>query len=98
VTFTAASGGSVTLTATAQSGNGCSATTTRMIRSRPVDGGAHRPRDGVLGAAVDPDGGAHGLQPLDLVWSDGTVQGGITFSPATRIVSPSVDTTYASPR
>jgi serine protease AprX len=36
-----------------------------------------------------------GTGPWTLTWSDGVVQSGVTTNPATRIVSPTVNTTYS---
>jgi len=52
------------------------------------------PTVSLLGTSVTLTATMAGVAPFDLVWSDGFVQTGVT-SPATRIVSPAMITTYS---
>jgi hypothetical protein len=94
ITFTAGASGNVIVTVTES--NGCGSTS--VSRTLPIQSTPTATVSG--GGAINPGGSAQiqaaltGTAPWSVTWSDGVSQSGITVSPATRTVSPSVTTTY----
>ncbi|MCM3875358.1 MAG: hypothetical protein NEA02_02950, partial [Thermoanaerobaculia bacterium] len=95
ISFTAGASGSVSLDVTVTGLNGCSSQATRVLPILPT------PTAALTGSTTACSGqptplsvNLTGQPPWNLTWSDGVGQV-IQASPATRAVSPAVDTTYS---